>query len=158
MTRASTVAFVPRNRLARILTDPGRKPFDEHVACALTAVEEITPALVGGIEGDVRTLICLCRQKEPEVFGQCRDIGRVALKLVETARLGERPALAEAAKGVWEMIDALSAHGVWHTEALRLHVEALSALTPAAANGPDGLAMASELLRLRERLGAGPPR
>ena len=53
-------------------------------------------------------------------------------------------------------IDALSARGVWHTEALRLHVDALTALVPAAANGPEGLAMTHELLRMRERLGAGP--
>lgn len=156
MTRASTVAFVPRNRLASILTGPGGKPFAEHVECAREAVQEITPALVGSIEGDVRTLIRLCRQEEAELFGHCREIGWLALKVVETARLGGRPALAEAAKGVWEMIDALSMRGVWHTEALRLHVDALNALTPAAANGEAGQAMADALLRLRERLGAGP--
>ena len=156
MTRTSTIAFVPRNRMARILSGLDRKSFADHVAGAESALAEIAPAVAESIEGDVQTLIGLCRRDEAEIFGQCRDIGRLALTIVESARLAGRPALAEAAQGMWEMIDALSARGVWHTEALRLHVDALTALVPAAANGPEGLAMTHELLRMRERLGAGP--
>ena len=155
MTRASSVTFVPRNRMSRILSGLDRKSFAEHVAGAEEAVGAIAPILTASIEGDVQGLIRLCRQDEAAIFGQCHEIGRRALNIVESARLAGRPALAEAAQGVWEMIDALSGRGVWHTDALRLHADALGTLAAAEANGPDGQATARALGRLREAIGAG---
>ncbi len=153
--RAPTVAFVPRNRLSKILTSLNRKAFAEHVEAAEQEVERIAPILGESIEGDVQTLIRLCRQDEAEIFAQSREIGWLALKIVESARLAKRPELAEAAEGVWEMIDALSTRGVWHTEALRVHVEALLALTSEAGADPaHRQAIARELVRMRAAVGA----
>lgn len=153
MTRASTVAFTPRNRLSAILSGSGLRTFAEHVASAEEAVQTITPVLVERLEDDVRALAGLCRQEDDAVFGQCREIGLLALTIVESARLAGRPGLALAAKGVWEMVDALTGRGVWHTDALRLHADALGALI-AAGDGLEGLAVAKELARMREALGA----
>ena len=155
MTRSSTVAFTPRNRLSDILSGPGQRTFAEHVASAEEAVEAVAPSLVERLEADVRALAGLCRQEEDAVFGQCREIGLLALTIVESARLAGRPGLALAAKGVWEMVDALTGRGVWHTDALRLHADALGTLI-AAGDGPEGLAVAKELARMREALGAAP--
>ena len=51
------------------------------------------------------------------------------------------------------MVEALTERGVWHTDALRLHADALWRLT-ATEDGPDGLAVTTELARMREALGA----
>lgn len=154
MTRTSTVAFRPRNRLSEILSGADRRSFAEHVASAEEAVHAITPILIGTIADDVSALARLCCQEDGDVFGQCREIGRLALGLVETARLARRPGPALVAKGIWEMIDALTERGVWHTDALRVHVDALGALISVAEDGPRELAIARELARLRETIGA----
>lgn len=154
MTRSSTVAFVPRNRLSPILSGAEGQSFADHVAHAEQAVEAIAPVLVESVQGDVRALVRLCRQGEGETFAQCREIGWLALGIVESAQLAGRPGLAEVAKGVWEMIDALSGRGVWHTDALRVHSDALSALL---ADETNGSVMTEALLRLRQAVGADAP-
>ncbi len=153
--RAPTVAFVPRNRLSKILSAMDRRAFVEHVENAEREVERIAPRLGESIEGDVKSLIRFCRQDEATIFGQCREIGWLALRIVESARLARRPELAEAAKGVWEMIEALADRGVWHTDALRLHVDAMQALTSGTPIDAEGLAtIERELLKMREAIGA----
>lgn len=153
--RSPSVAFVPRNRLSKILSSQDRKAFAEHIECAKREVERVMPILSESIEDDVQALIRLCRQDEADIFAQSREIGWLALKIIESARLACRPELADAAEGVWEMIDALSSRGVWHTEALRVHVEALLVLSsrlevPAA----ERQVIARELLHMRAAVGA----
>lgn len=153
--RAPSVAFIPRNRLSKILSAMNRKAFMEHVENAEREVERIAPILGESLEVDVQSLIRLCRQDEAVIFGQSREIGWLALRIVESARLARRPELAEAAKGVWEMVEALSALGVWHTDALRLHVDAMQALTSGTPIDAEGLAIIErELLKMREAIGA----
>lgn len=153
--RPPSVAFVPRNRLSKILSSLDRKAFAEHVAAAEQQVQRVTPILGESIEDDVLALIRLCRQNEADIFAQSREIGWLALKVVESARLANQPQLAETAEGVWEMIEALSTRGVWHTEALRIHVEALLALTSdPALDEPHRRVIAHELLRMRAAVGA----
>lgn len=150
-----TVSFVPHNRLSKILSSIDKRSFAEHVARAEQEVEAVAAILAENLNGDVQILIRLCRQDEVEIFGQCREIGWLALRIVETARLGKREELARAAEGVWEMIEALSERGVWHTDALRLHVEALNALiSPDAADQEERAAIDQALLRMRQAIGA----
>jgi hypothetical protein len=153
MTRASTIAFTPRNRLSGILAGADRKTFADHVSSAEQAVQAIAPRLIESLDDEVRALAVLCRQDETETFARCREIGWLALSIVESARLAGRPGLASAAKGVWEMIDALSARGVWHTDALRVHADALTMLA-VVEEGPEAAAMTRALSRLRETIGA----
>ncbi|OYX57852.1 MAG: hypothetical protein B7Y86_05120 [Brevundimonas subvibrioides] len=153
--RPPTITFMPRNRLSKILPTMNPKVFAECVENAEKEVERIAPILGESTEGDVQSLIRLCHQREDEIFGQCREIGWLALRIIESARLTRRPELAEAAKGLWEMIEALSERGVWHTDALRLHADALQALTSGAQIGADGIAtIERELLRMRAAIGA----
>lgn len=150
-----SIAFVPRNRLSEILTAMDRDTFASHIEKAAVEVRRIAPAISASIGEDVQTLIHLCRQDEAELFGQCREIGWLALRIVESARLAQRPALAETARGVWEMVEALSEKGVWHTDALRLHAEALQALKSAPAmDGGACKLIQDELVRMRAAVGA----
>lgn len=153
--REPTVTFMPGNRLAKILSGMDRKAFAEHVQNAEREVERIAPILSESIEGDVQALIRLCRQDEAEVFGQCREIGWLALSIVESAGLARRPELAEAAKGVWEMVQALSDRGVWHTDALALHIDTLQTLTSGSQIDAESMAaMVRALLAMRTAIGA----
>jgi hypothetical protein len=56
------------------------------------------------------------------------------------------------------MIDALAKRGVWHTEALRVHVEALLALvalrSDAGTDAAQRQVIARELLKMRTAVGA----
>lgn len=147
--------FLPGNRLAKILSGMDHKAFAEHVQNAEREVERIAPSLSESIEGDVQSLISLCRQDEAEVFGQCREIGWLALRIVESAGLAQRPELAETAKGVWEMVQALSDRGVWHTDALALHIAGLHALTSGRPIDAEGMAAVGRaLLAMRTAIGA----
>lgn len=150
-----TVFFVPHNRLAKIVSALDRRSFAEHVASAKQEVEAIAAVLAESLHGDVQILIRMCRQDEVDIFAQSREIGWLALRIVETARLTRREELARAAEGVWEMIEALAERGVWHTDALRLHVEALNALTTSVDIDDEGHSLMDQaLIRMRQAIGA----
>lgn len=150
-----TVEFTPRNRLSKILAGAGGKTFEEHVESAELEVERVAGVLTESLDGDVQALILLCRQDETEVFGQCREIGWLALQIVEGARLANKHQLAQTAEGVWAMIEALGTRGVWHTDALRLHADALRAHSSATSIDPEGLAaIERELAQMRMAIGA----
>lgn len=150
-----TVFFVPHNRLSKIVSSLDRRSFAEHVARAEEEVEAVAAVLAESLNGDVQILIRMCRQDEADIFAQSREIGWLALRILETARLGRREELARAAEGVWEMIEALSERGVWHTDALRLHVEALNALTSSIdIDDDEQIVMDQALVRMRQAIGA----
>lgn len=149
--------FVPRNRLAPILEGLDRARFAEHVNRAQNELDRIAPALATGLDADVRALAAQCRGEEMEVFEHARAIGLAALTVVEGARLAGLPMLAEASAGLWEMIDALSSRGVWHSEALRVHADSLAALSSLADETPEAATILSELRRLRAAVGASTP-
>lgn len=152
MSRTQTIAFVPRNRLASVLTAPNRIDFAEHVTRAEKRVEEIRPALALALDDRIEALTRLCHQDEIVAFETCHEIGRAALAVMEGARLAGRDDLAEAAEGIWDMVLALSGQGVWHTDALRLHGAAL--ITLSKCDRPEGGdAIVQELRRLRIVIG-----
>lgn len=147
-------AFAPHNRLAHIVRGLDRIRFAQCVGRAQEAVDRIAPALAAGLDEDIRALATQCRQDEATVFEHAREIGLRALRIVETARLAGRPALADPAEGIWEMIDALTNRGVWHSDALRLHADGLAALSRLSDANETVVATLSELRRLRRAIGA----
>lgn len=153
MSRSSAVVFNPRNRLSHILTATDRSGFVDHVRHAEQALGHLTPAMAKALDEQIQSLDRLCRGEEAEVFVACRDIGLAALTVVESARLAGRPDVADTAEGVWEMIDALSTRGVWHTDALRVHADALIALSSDTVPSDQSATIISELRRLRLAIG-----
>lgn len=146
--------FMPLNRLSPILHGLDRARFAEHVTRAQTAVDRITPGLAASLGSDVCALATRCRGQEMDVFEHCRSIGLMALAVVEGARLAGRPLLADAATGLWEMIEALSNRGVWHSEALRVHADSLAVLSTLTDETEEAATVLSELRRLRAAVGA----
>ena len=148
-------AFWSESRLSVLLADLTPDVALEYVLSAEREVERIAPHLGNGIQEDVLALIGMCCQDEAEIFSQCREIGHLALRIVESARLVRMMALADTAKGVWEMTEALSDRGVWHTDALKLHVKALQALASGTLIGVEDIAtIQQELHRMRASIGA----
>lgn len=154
MSRMPAVVFVPRNRLSRILTSVDRTSFTDHVGRAEMAVQALAPLQKALLSDAVQRLACLCREEETTVFEGCGEIGRLALEIVEAARLAGRADVAEVAEGVWDLIHALSLRGAWHTGALRVHADALVVLESLPGEAPDHRRVIEELARMRTRIGA----
>ena len=83
------------------------------------------------------------------------SVGRAtaARTVRRAARLGRvmaagRAATGEAARGIHAVIDAMTRHGVWHTEALKLHLDALAVLGGDAE--PDQAVIDQMLSRLQD--------
>ena len=157
MSRARAVTFVPRNRLSAILAGEDGVSFADHISRAEAELTRVAPTLAAGLHDAIAALADLCRREEDVVFQACREIGHLALVIVETARLANRPDIASVAEGVWELITALTSRGVWHTQALRVHAEALATLASPAFDGPGQQDIAFELARLRAAIGATAP-
>lgn len=156
MSRSSAVVFKPRNRLTQILTAADGTGFRDHVTRAERAIGELEVDISSGLQAQVAALSALCQGGEAEVFEACREIGLTALNLVESARLAGRPDVAQLAEGVWDMIDALTARGIWHTDALRVHAAALGLLLANSKPGGPASAVIAELKRLRTAIGIQP--
>lgn len=154
LSSRSVVTFFPRNRLMAILQGIDRIRFAQHVRRAEAAIERLGPTQAAALSADIRAMAARCREDEASVFENCRPIGRAALRIIESARLAGRPGLAEAAEGIWEMVDALSSRGVWHTEALRIHADSLAVLSTLPTDGEDTRAIITELRLLRAAVGA----
>lgn len=156
MTRPRAVTFVPPNRLSSILTGADRTSFADHINRANAEVRRVTPRLTVDLNEAIAVLSDLCHRDEDLVFQLCREIGHLTLRIVETARLAGRADLAGAAEGIWDLVNALTSRGVWHTQALRVHADALSALSGLSDEAPGGRDVILELARLRAAIGAGP--
>lgn len=157
MSRSSAVEFKPRNRLAQILSRSGGSDFIDHVARAEKAIGDLAPKMSKGLKAQVETLSNLCLGSEAEVFEACREIGLSGLTLIESARLAGRWDLAEIAEGLWQMIDALTARGIWHTDALKAHVATLRLLSSDAGSPDLSPTLIAELQRLRAAIGVQKP-
>ena len=145
---------VARTGLSRAMRGLDQSAGRRLVRRAETAVDVLAPALIAGLSADARDLAAACRADETVVFQTSGPIGRAALDLVEKARLAGHPRLAEAAEGLWEMIDALTRRGVWHTDALRLHAESLNVLATASPADARAASIIDALRSLRVGVGA----
>lgn len=118
--------FTPDNRLAHVVGGPN----DPTAASLVRDAETRLRPLQAGIRKDVADqcaiIARLAAGPEEEVFGCSREIGDAARYICEIAGVAELHAVGEAARGVHAMINALVSEGVWHTEALKLHVDAVA--------------------------------
>lgn len=124
----SSTLFFPPNRLAKVLEAADARPFEELVAEAVDRGEAIKPMLREKLDVAVQALLAACARPEDELFANIGEIGWLAQRVAEDAKQADRPELSLAARGVYEMMDALFTHGMWHTEALQVHVAALKVL------------------------------
>lgn len=146
-------SFTPENRLARAL-----RPHGPTAETLIADADARVAALADNIRSFVAARIALIApyadRAEDELFAACRDIGAPATDIAEVAEAAGLEAVGAVARGVCIMLDGLVTLGVWHTEALCIHLRALRLV-----GGPDGPTdkehrrIVSDLLALRLSLG-----
>ena len=118
--------FTPENHLADIIGGPGDLTADELEQRAIERVAAIGPGLRQFVDERVDEIERIAQQRDESIFAESLALGHAALAICEVAAAAERGPLGEAARGIATMVDALVSNGVWHTDALKLHIDALA--------------------------------
>lgn len=146
--------FTPENRLAQVL-----RPEDGATAASLIAEADArVAALADSIRAFVADRIALigpyADRSDDELLAGCRDIGGSAMNIAEVAEAAGLDTVGAVARGVCLMHDGLINLGVWHTEALRIHLRALRLVGgPDGPTDEEGRRIVDDLLVLRQSLG-----
>ena len=120
--------FQPRNPLASDIVDATAPTIDALVRDAERRVETLKPSIRAYVSEMRANVAKLAAQSEEMLFADCKEIGAAALNICDVAGAAGQEATGEAARGIHAMVDALVNGGVWHTDALRLHLDALRLL------------------------------
>ena len=120
--------FTPDNRLADIVGGPGDFTVDELEARAIERISTIRPDLKAFVAEQVLAIEAISSKPEEIIFAESLALAAHAMAICEVAGAVGLGPLGESARGVSTMIDALIDQGVWHTEALKLHIDALAML------------------------------
>ncbi len=144
----------PRNRLAKILEGIGGRTIADMSSDAESRVAVLAGAIRKFAAAQVAEIMEIHRQGEIAMFSESRRVSSLAMNIAETAGAGQMHPLGEAARGVCAMIDALIADGVWHTEALEAHLNALVLFSCPHAPGEKEMArVVARLSELRAAVG-----
>lgn len=122
---SATRIFTPENRLAMALEGIETVPVQVLAAEAERRVARMGAAIRAYVAEKLEVITRYASQSDEALFGECRGLGSAALDIAEVAAAAEMDAIGEVACGIRTMIDALLSSGVWHTDALRLHIDAL---------------------------------
>lgn len=117
--------FTPPNRLAKLLVGHDRVAFDVLVDNAEKRIETIREDVQAQVRKDIGRIMAIHSQGEEIMFARCREIGDAAMAIADVAGAAGMPELGEIASGVRAMVDSLFYKGVWHTDALELHITSL---------------------------------
>jgi hypothetical protein len=123
---AKARVFLPKNRLKHIIGGPNDMTAEMLIQGAEARLAELEPALKADVSDWVAAIERIAALEEEFLFAQCLSVSRAALSICEVAGAAGLGPLGDAARGIVSMVDALISQGVWHTDALQLHIDALS--------------------------------
>lgn len=126
MKNAITIHAV--NRLAGILDSPDGIAVEDMVANAEKRVARLAGDLHRFVGGCVDQIVAIHGEGEEALFAASLTVGDLAMNIAEVATGPRLEAVGEVARGIRAMVDSLVAHGVWHTDALNLHITSLDLL------------------------------
>ena len=117
--------FTPENRLAPILAGLAGETPNKLIADA--------DARVGALRGVIQTYVAkgleviagYATADESVLFAESAVLGDAARGVAEVAGAAGMETIGEIARGICAMIESLTTSGVWHTEALIVHINAL---------------------------------
>lgn len=146
--------FTPENPLADIIGGPD----DPTVASLARDAETRVHALRDQIRAHVaQQHVILARHAdgpEEDVFANCRSIATAARSISDVAGAADMETVGEAARGIFALINALGSKGVWHTDALKLHIDALALFnSDAPPTRSDAAQMLKRLKSMRDWIG-----
>jgi hypothetical protein len=150
----SARVFTPENRLAKVLASLEGKTEAELVGAAEARVARLEAVIRDYVKEKLARLLDYARIGEEALFAECRDLGAQANDIAEVASAAGLTAIGEVARGIGAMVDSLIRRGVWHTDALRLHLDALVLLNQrSGANDADDAIMLERLRGMRSAIG-----
>jgi hypothetical protein len=121
--------FTPENRLAKILESLNGPTAGELVADAEKRIDELHDAIREYVREKLATISAYAEQGEDVLFAECRALADASLEVAEVAGAAGLEAVGEVARGISAMVDSLATSGVWHSDALKLHLSALTLVT-----------------------------
>jgi hypothetical protein len=146
--------FRPDNRLAKILDGADPASAQELVAAAEGRVTELGESLRGYVREKLPVILSFQGAREDELFGGCRILGEAALGVAEVAGAANMGAIGEIARGLSAMVAGLDATGAWHSEAVKVHIDALAIVSRGdGARTPENDIVLARLAAMRSALG-----
>lgn len=144
--------YAVRNRISEALLSKDGPKADGLVSDADARVARLADSIGAFVAGRVAVLAAYAEQPEEVLFAGCKAIGDPAMNIAEVAEAAGLDAVGAVARGICVMLDGLVSRGIWHTDALRLHLRALSVLH-SQSDQSAGLTIVEELKSLRSSLG-----
>lgn len=146
--------FSPENRLAKILENLDAPPTAELISEAEGRVALLGDAIRSYVAEKLQEILHFSNQGEEVLFAECRTLGDAALNVAEVAGAAGQEAIGEIARGVSAMVDSLITSGVWHSDALKLHLDALALVNQAGGKTtPDTELILARLRGMRQAIG-----
>jgi hypothetical protein len=143
--------FTPENHLGTVIGGPTDPSMAELVQSATKRVGLLAPQVKLYVAEQIAIVAGVIGQPEEIIFGESKRLAGAVLGICETAAAAGLGPLGEAARATLMMLDALFDCGVWHTEALLAHTDAVLLV---AANEQLSAAQCEEILtRLKELRG-----
>ena len=151
---AKARVFTPENRLANVLSSLEGIPAGELVVSAQARVAALETAVRGYVAMKLDEIMAFTDMAEHDLFAECRTLGGLARNVAEVAGAAGLAAIGEVAAGIDAMVESLVTSGVWHTDALRLHLDALALLNGrTGASAEEDEVVLARLRNMRKAIG-----
>lgn len=146
--------FTPENRLSKILETIDGPTAAELVMDAECRVAQLSEAIHAYVEEKLKEILAFASQGEEVLFAECQTLSEAALNVAEVAGAAEMEATGEVARGISAMVDSLMTSGVWHSDALKLHLDALALVNQAGGGmSEENQTILARLRGMREAVG-----
>ena len=144
--------FVPENRLAAILGKADDLTAAALVERAERSLEAVRLIAKGYVVTRLKLIERLAEQAESQLLAESHSMGAAALEVCEVAAAAHMPMVGEAARALYIMVSAQK-YGVWRTDALKLHIQALLLINADGLSTEDAQSLLERLEAVRERVG-----
>lgn len=146
--------FTPENRLAHILQTIDAPTAAELVADADGRVDKLGEAIRAYVAAKLEEIMGFAEQGEDVLFAECRTLADASLNVAEVAGAAGLEALGEVSRGISAMVESLITSGVWHSDALKLHLDALALMNQAGGRmTEENKTILARLRGMREAIG-----
>ncbi len=151
---ASVKISMPTNRLGKIVEGHEGVAFDTLVAASEKRLSLMKEDLRTYIQAQIQEIVAIHALGEELMFARCRELEHAAMNIADVAGVAQLGAIGEAANGIRAMIGSLFCKGVWHTDALELHITSLLLLnTDPPPSAEETGSVLSRLRKMRAAVG-----
>ena len=144
--------FTPQNRLAGTITGRDAPTMAELTLAAEARAADLGDSIRAFLDEKVREILRFSDASEETLFADCQTLGDDARLVAEVAGAAGRDIIGEICLGISAMVEALTRQGVWHTDAMRVHLYAL-AVAAQAKKADEPRAILERLKLMRSTLG-----